>query len=466
MLQANVILSFLEMACKLKNSIILKLNRYKALLLYFLTIGLTVGAKSFSDAETTELVSIMKRSNTKYVIRYPHHFKDTLFVPSNCELIFKGGSLSGPIVFQNTKLSGDVNLKGSSVSGTINNKWVNAQWLCYADGITDDAKNINELIEICGNIIFAKGRYRLISSFDFNGVEPSDCTVKLMSHIGIGRSNVILKGREGATFVTDVPICTICAFTPPGMIDSSIHDISICNLTFEVHNNGRSFHEFSHSIKLVGVDGVLIKKCTFNDFWGDAICFSSYNDSPDTGERTRNQNAKILNNVIIGGDHHNNRNGISIVSGKNILISGNLIKSTSRKDMPGGIDIEPNNSAYTITDIIIKNNDLEGIKGGCGAICVVAYKGGPAHDISIIGNRIRKSNNGLFIYIKTNNTTGNFLIEKNFIDAETRSYKFEGSGTSNGWIITNNKFEYPSLQNIPGDINVQNLIVKNNKKKG
>jgi hypothetical protein len=220
-----------------------------------------------------------------------------------------------------------------------------------------------------------------------------------------------------------------------------------------------------HTIKLIGVNGITINNCTFNDFWGDAICLSHYGDTPETGERTRNQNIKILNNTIIGGDHHNNRNGISVINGKNVLIKGNVIKNTSRKDMPGGIDVEPNNCAYTIENIRIENNVFEEIRGSGGAISVVTFNNGPAHNISIVNNRIFNSNNGILLYVKTKGTTDGFLVKGNYVDRNTNPYRFTGSGASKDWTISGNTFDCPCKQNIPGQITVNNLTVKKNKKK-
>lgn len=59
-----------------------------------------------------------------------------------------------------------------------------------------------------------------------------------------------------------------------------------------------------HTIKLIGVNGMIIKDCRFDDFWGDAICLSHYGDNPKTGERSRNQNIKLLSNSIIGSAYH------------------------------------------------------------------------------------------------------------------------------------------------------------------
>ena len=427
--------------------------------------ALSCMSEIYYDTPDIDVRKLFNKPDAKYVIGYQHSFADTLSIPPDCELVFNGGSLSGPIIMNDTKLSGIVNLKGSTLIGRVSNKQFNASWLCAMDGETDDAKSINEMIDVCDYIFFPKGIYRLISIYNPTGKVGKKYVKSIRSHIGIGRSNVVLEGEKGAQFLTTDSLGTICLFSKPNHIDKSIRNIEIRNITFIVKNDGNHFHEFMHTIKTIGVNCLTIENCTFNDFWGDAICLSHYGDNPKTGERTRNQNVKILANTI-NGDSHNNRNGISVISGKNVLIKGNNIKNTSRKDMPGGIDVEPNNSAYTIENIKIEDNYLEGITGTGGAISVQSYKDGPAHHIEILSNEIKNcSKAGIAIRIKSEGTTDSFIIKDNYIHADTRPFFFRGNGKSKNWTISGNTFDRPILKSIPGEIAVENLVVRNNKKK-
>lgn len=439
----------------------------KKMLMCFVLAALSLAgeAQTFHDKPDMDLKALFVKERATYVIRYNHVFSGTLVLPYLCKLQFEGGALSGPIVFNENILSGKVNLKGSSIRGRIRNKKVDASWLCAIDGITDDAKSINELIDVCGNVYFPKGNYKLISAFNSKSYIGEALSSKISAHIGIYRNNVRLQGEKGATFVTDEPMTSICVFSRPNQIERSVSNIVIKGISFVVHNDGKNFHEFMSTISLRGVNKIIIENCMFEDFWGDGICLSHYGDTPQTGERTRNQNVKILNNTIIGGGHHNNRNGISVISGKNVLIKENVIRNTSRKDMPGGIDIEPNNSAYTIENIRVVDNVLEGIKGSGGAICLVVFNEGPAHWVLIEGNVISDSNTGLCLYVKSDYTCDNIIIKNNHIAEDTKPYSFIGEGKSKNWTIKGNIFDRPCKQDIPGLLQVDNLIVKNNKKK-
>ena len=459
-IQMSLILRLVPYSQLIKNM----LNRCVFLLLFclHLCIGMA-SAQAIYDSKDSNINALFKNGKAKYLISFHHVFEDTLRLPDGCELAFEGGSLSGPIVMNKTKLSGRVNLKGASLSGSVSNSQFDASWLCAMDGVTDDAKSINEMIEVCGKVFFPRGTYSLISRYNPKGKVPKKLYKAIKTHIGICSSDMELIGEDGTNFVTDDSLSTICLFSKPKQIAKSIRNIKIKNITFNVHNDGVNFHEFLHTIKTIGVNGLEIEYCTFNDFWGDAICLSHYGDNPRTGERTLNQNVRIVGNTI-NGDSHNNRNAISVISGKNVLIKNNTIKNTSRRDMPGGIDVEPNNSAYTIDNIRIENNHIEGSYGK--GIMVLARKEARVHHVEILSNEIKNCGKcGIFVGVATDNTSDSIIIKQNHVHADTRPYQFYGKGKSKNWIVSDNIFELPIRQSIPGDIQVENLTVANNKKK-
>ncbi len=408
---------------------------------------LSAGALStFYDTKDGDLKALFRSGQGKYVIRYSHEFSDTLHVPHGSTLKFKGGSMVGPVVFSDTRLNGDVNMRGAHIRGTLKNKKLDASWFCVMDGETDDAPIINEMITVCGNIFFPKGTYRLIAPY-----------AKENFHVGIGRSNVSLTGEEGTVFLTKERLGIICIFSKPYDIANSVKDISLKKITFRTINDGSVFLEWTHAIQTKGVDGFSMKKCRIEDFWGDGVCLNHYGDNPQTGERARNQNVKIVKNTIVGGPLHNNRNGISVINGQNVLIKGNTIRNTSRKNMPGAIDVEPNNAAYTIENIRIIRNTISGSRGSCGAIEICMFNGGPGRHIFVEKNDISDSNLGIFVYLKTEDTTEHFVIRKNRVAADTPPYKFVGEGKSKEWIIKGNRFEKTTSETIPGKLRIENL---------
>ena len=415
-----------------------------------LLVCMTAGAApTYFDTETGSVHQLFHKGQGKYVLRYSHIFSDTLYIPHGCEVRFKGGGLTGPIVFDATKLSGKVNLKGSHIKGSVSNRTFNASWLCATDGMTDDAPSINEMITVCGNVFFPRGTYRLVSAYKSEKF-----------HIGIGRDNVALKGEKGTVFLTKEQLGIVCVFSKPYDIPNSVRNISLKGITFRTVNDGSVFLEWTHAIQTKGVNGFTITNCMIEDFWGDGICLNHYNDNPQTGERARNQNVRIENNTIVGGDLHNNRNGISVINGQNVLIKGNTIRNTSSNKMPGAIDVEPNNSAYTIENIKIIGNTIEESRGNSGAISLCMFNGGPGYNISVENNYISKSTLGIRIHLKTEDTTGHFVIRNNHVAADTPPYKFTGDGKSKNWLISGNRFECHTDQRIPGDLQIENLQVR------
>lgn len=413
------------------------------------------------DKQDSDLRRLMTKANRTYVIRY-NHTVDSLIVPEGSQIYFDGGSISGKIYFANTYLSGKVRLTGAELSGKISNSCFHSGWLCYGDGVRDDANNINSMIAICDSIVFQEGTYLLISQHRPDSLIKSSLHENVKSRIGIYQSNKHLEGEGNVVFLTREANTTCSIYSKPYDITSSITNVSIRNITFKVENEGKNFYEFKHTIKTMGVNGLTIENCTFHDFWGDAICLSHFGDTPSTGERTRNSNVRLLNNVIYGGSH-NNRNGISIISGEHVLVDGNKIYETSKKGMPGAIDVEPNNSAYTVDDIIISNNIINSSKGS--GICLVSPGGeAPLYNITIMGNRVSKVSYGVSVIINSNNSTANFSIYDNVFSETYKDYRFSGSGDSKNWKIQNNSSTPSPDRDFKKGLHVSGLSIEHNNK--
>ena len=411
------------------------------------------------DTKDGDIKEIFSKNKCVYYIAYPHVF-DSISVPNGCEIHFAGGSLKGKVIFNKNFLSGKVKLHDSQLFGMISNKQFETVWNCYGDGQHDDAYNINQAISVCNVIHFQKGTY-LMESFHkpVQGLnEHLHDPVK--AHIGVYKSGISFLGEEGATLLTKDAERTIAIYTQPYKIQNSIRHITITKLAFRCENDGIAFNEFSHTIKVLGVNGLRITKCKFFDFFGDAICLSHYGDDEKTGERTRNSNVTISNNYI-EGKSHNNRNAISVINGYNVLIDNNIIEEVSKNNMPGAIDVEPNNSAYTINGITISNNQIRGSRGSGAAISVVALtEDTPTYNILIKNNQISQSTIGIGFFIKSVNTSRNFSIEDNVVDFDTPPLIFNGRGVSKDWTFKGNKFWRPTKVKIGGSFKIENLQVK------
>lgn len=411
--------------------------------------------------KTLDLDEILKstadvKSNTVLVVDSNIEV-DKLELPNNIELNFKGGSLKGQIIFNNTYLSGKVRLQGATISGSVANDCFEAGWICHGNGKRDDAESINQILGVCKNIYFNRGTYLLSSYHKINPELQEQFRSSVESHVGIYQDDITLTGEDGAAFLIKDTGAAICVYSRPEDIKNSTRNIFIKDLTFRVENDGKEFHEFVHTIKMVGVNKIIVDNCKFFDYWGDAICLSHYGDSPQTGERTLNSNVSITNNYI-DGDSHNNRNGISLVSAYRVQVIGNTIVESSKGNMPGAIDIEANNKAYTTEKIVIRNNIISKCNGGVGSISIVSNnQEAPAKSIVIQGNYIESSTNGICILVESQESTGYFkVLDNTFYDCKNPMI-FRGKGKSKYWVIKGNKYNKLIKPKIGGDIQVSNL---------
>lgn len=414
------------------------------------------------DSENCDVSKLLSQSKRVYKISHNHSF-DKLVLPKGCEVYFDGGSLKGDITFDSNYLSGKVKLHESTLNGTIVNTSFEAGWICFGDGKKDDAKGINEALKVCNTIHFQKGTYLLSSLHQPLPDLAKNFHEAVNSHVGIFKSGISLIGDQGACLLSKDINRVITIYSLPNEIKRSIKNIKISGLTFRVFNNGKEFHEFVHTIKTLGVNGLSITNCEFFEFWGDAISLSHYGDTPNTGERSRNSHVIIDNNYIDGGNH-NNRNGISIISGYDVIINNNTLVETSKDNMPGAIDVEANNSAYTTEKIVIQNNSIYNCKGNVGSIAIVSNKNeAPAKNIVIEGNDIQSSTNGICILIDSKNSTGRIKIRENNISNCNNPLIFRGNGESKNWEIKGNKYNNSIKSKIGGNIQVTNL--KTDRKK-
>lgn len=410
------------------------------------------------DAPTSKLSLFFQEPNKIYHIRYHHQSKDTIIIPESSILMFEGGHISAPLVFNRTKLSGKIKLQGSSITGSVTNEIFDASWLCLIDGQTDDADNINQIIGVANNIFFPKGDYLLQSFANPSTDIPKVLHERIKCHIGIHKSNLRLFGENDTRFISTTPNVMICVYSCPYQIDNSISNIIFDNITFVEMNDRINFHEFAHTMKIIGVNGLDIINCKFDNFWGDAIMLGSYVDDLTTGERVRNQNVNIVNNYITG-EGFNNRNAISVINGKNINIVKNIIDQVSNEKMPGAIDIEANNSAYTIDSITVSHNRINRSNGFGGAICIVSQREAPAHNITVDHNVITNCSNGIAFYVKSNDCVSYISIISNSIDPTTPPYIFVGNAESSNWTVMNNQTSFEN-KNFGGNINIHNLFIK------
>lgn len=129
----------------------------------------------------------------------------------------------------------------------------------------------------------------------------------------------------------------------------------------------------SHLLNINATSDMTIDNCKFTGWLGDAI----YIGSSNAGATERHNERITIQHSFLDGVNKNNRNAVSIIDGDNITISDNTIARCTRPDMPGAVDVEPNNpgAAYPVTrNIIVKDNVFIDIGRGIAGVVGIILK--------------------------------------------------------------------------------------------
>lgn len=114
--------------------------------------------------------------------------------------------------------------------------------------------------------------------------------------------------------------------------------------------------EWGMGIQILSSSNITILNPVISDFWGDGIYIGEIdhnlkNYTKYDPKEYFSKNIKISGGVI----DNNRRNGISVISVKNLEISDITIKNTNGTLPMAGIDLEPNTNKQFLENILIKN---------------------------------------------------------------------------------------------------------------
>jgi hypothetical protein len=176
----------------------------------------------------------------------------------------------------------------------------------------------------------------------------------------------------------------------------TLHDIGIEQLTLRGRSVEDGFSEHIHNINAVGVTNLAIWNVRIEAFQGDGLYLGARLQHADPG--SHNSNIHVSDSVF-DGMNSQNRNGISVIDCIHCVLERNEFANLSRSDMPGAIDIEPNQLDEITQDIVIRKNTIKNNHGNAGAICAVItmehFHG--AGQILIENNRIQDATNGIMV---------------------------------------------------------------------
>lgn len=195
-------------------------------------------------------------------------------------------------------------------------------------------------VEIPGNIeiVLAKGVVLSARKGGFKHIRDS-----LLS--AYGRVNITIRGEEGA----------VIRMHKKDYQDKSQY----------------KFSEWRHAISLWGCDSVVIRDLTIKSSGGDGIYVGSKWFDKLRGEETKLKSpltrteeycSNVLIENVICDDHH--RQGISVISARNLIIRKCVLKNTSGTAPAAGIDFEPNRANEILENCIMEDCLVEDNSGG------------------------------------------------------------------------------------------------------
>jgi len=171
---------------------------------------------------------------------------------------------------------------------------------------------------------------------------------------------------------------------------------------------GRS-GEWGMGIRITGSKNILVQETVCNEFWGDGF----YIGEGDIGRPS--ENIRIIG---IKADQ-NRRQGLSLISGRNIEIAGAKITNTHGTAPSAGIDIEPSDVRNILDNIVIADLYTAGNQGAGLLINTGSLSGTrSAISIKVINHQDDGSDRGMQISSK-GIVPGNLIIE----DADWRYSK-------------------------------------------
>lgn len=150
-----------------------------------------------------------------------------------------------------------------------------------------------------------------------------------------------------------------------GSASTRITGMTFSDLTLEGWVVKQGFAEHRHLMHLNGVEDVLVKNVQFRGFQGDGL----YLGSSRQFDTVRHNRGVVVRQCIFDGVNNDNRNGISIIDGENIVIEECIFKNCTRTNMPGAIDFEPDETrAAVIRSIVIRRCEFFNTGGNVGVI--------------------------------------------------------------------------------------------------
>ncbi len=260
------------------------------------------------------------------------------------------------------------------------------------DGI-DDEKEIQQAIDDVskaggGTIRILKGVYHINPNND-----PDGKAVHLKSHV-----HIVMDGN--ARLVMN-------ATNRTGYALFAVEDVRNVMISGGVLVGERDIHkgrggEWGMGIRIDGATDVTISHVRAEKFWGDGFYIGA------TPRQGYSENVVIRDSVADG----NRRQGLSIISGRSILIENFVAKNTDGTAPRDGIDVEPDSEKDYLDNIVIKDYISEN-NAGYGLSIHLDKLTRNSHPVGIVvdGMEDRSSSYGIKVAQDYKGVTGYIRIE-------------------------------------------------------
>ena len=237
------------------------------------------------------------------------------------------------------------------IKDTMNVKQFGAK----GDNETDDTVSIQTCINNVKTVIIPNGTY-LIKAEDDEHLTGDYPHGHAEYNGGLNLpSNIEIKGLKGSTLkVIPNEAENYVVFRAFNKSNITIDNVTILG---DKDEHETADGEWGHGIMILQCQNVNIKNCNISKTWGDGIYLGILYGNTITSQNT---NVNIINNII----DDVSRNGISMCSGKNVVINNNKCSNITRTAPKSAIDIEPEGNGTTspildnieISDFISENN--------------------------------------------------------------------------------------------------------------
>jgi hypothetical protein len=212
--------------------------------------------------------------------------------------------------------------------------------------------------------------------------------VQMSSNIRvIGTPRGILKHHANTAILSLADVTNLV-----GQGGTEVKNVSFEGVTFDGNLSGQSswtagVQEFMMCARSFDGENVTFKNCLFKDPIGDGILLTQPASNPLGCKRTL-----IDGNRFIGTNA--NRNGVSVTSGTETIITNNFFYRMGRSSMPGAIDVEPD-ANKTVKDVLIANNTIDNTGGSAtvaGIQITASASGSVVERVRAISNTIKATN--------------------------------------------------------------------------